>query len=108
MEKGGFTGLSRCADLAYSPARPRLARAAGPWCAAAVVFTARGAARALAHLPAVTDPIDIMLPRLVEEGRLAAYHALPGVLLQDSFWGSDAGRDTNCKFQVPDGGRGRA
>jgi hypothetical protein len=73
----------------------------GPWCTAAVLYTARGAARVLAQLPAVTDAIDVMLPRLVGAGRLAAYHALPGVLLQDSFWGSDAGRARSCSFQVP-------
>jgi hypothetical protein len=95
----------RCGGLAYSPARPHLARAVTPSCTAAVLFTARGAARALEHLHTVTDPIDVLLPRLIEEGLLLAYHALPGVHFQDSAWGSNAGRasNNNCKFQVSGG-----
>jgi hypothetical protein len=61
-----------CGMLAYSPARPALARARHPSCAAAVLFTRRGARRALGGALPVWDVIDVMYPSLIERGALEA------------------------------------
>ncbi len=61
-----------CSKLAYSRARPALARARYPSCAAAVLFTRRGARRVLGGALPVWDLIDVMYPSLIKRGALEA------------------------------------
>ena len=90
-----------CGRLRYSARRPRLARAAAPACYAATVLTARGAARVAALARPVTDGGDLMLAALVARGLLEAYVAVPGLLFQDGYWGSDTRRkDWDCPPQA--------
>jgi hypothetical protein len=72
-----------CAELRYSTHRPGLARAAAPYCGAAVVWTARGARRAAALLAPAFAGIDDMLAELIAGERLRVYLALPGLLFQE-------------------------
>jgi hypothetical protein len=71
-----------CGALRYSAHRPHLALADTPYCAAAMVFTARGARRIADLCTPVTGRFDSddMMPDLVSRRKLTAYLALPGVL----------------------------
>jgi hypothetical protein len=90
----------RCAALRYSAHRPSLARAFRPFCSAGMIFTARGARRVAELCTPVTAGLDDVMSELVGRGMVEAYLALPGVLYQDCFWGSDANRKVNMGLQV--------
>jgi hypothetical protein len=71
------------------PPRPaHLVRAHRPFCCAALLFTAAGARRALAHMVPAFDGIDYMYAALVADRRLAAYLLAPPVFFQDGYWAS--------------------
>ncbi len=80
---------------------PSAPRASRPYCAAGLIFTARSARRIAALCTPVTAGFDDMMSELVAREEVAAYLALPGVLHQDCFWGSDANRLGSSGLQVP-------
>ena len=59
-----------CSRLSYSPSRPNLMRASNPSCAAAILFTRRGARRVLRGALPIWDVIDVMYPALIEAAAL--------------------------------------
>jgi hypothetical protein len=90
----------QCGALRCSAQRPSLARVSEPHCAAGMIFTARGARRVAALCTPITAGFDDMMPELVALRKINAYLAMPGVLYQDCFWGSDANRTFNANLQV--------
>ncbi len=90
----------KCDSLLSSSRRPSLARASQPQCSAGMIFTLRGALRVAAMCTPITWSFDDMMQELVARHQLNAYLAMPGVLFQDCFWGSDAKRSKNVDPQV--------
>ncbi|EKX37960.1 hypothetical protein GUITHDRAFT_144640 [Guillardia theta CCMP2712] len=81
-----------CELLRYSSSSSSIAMAIKPSCSAAILYTRKGIQRMSQIAWPILSGIDVMLPRLVSEGRLEAYLATPPLFLQDRFFGSDANR----------------
>jgi hypothetical protein len=95
-----------CWRLRYSKGRPGLALAQKPSCSGAVIFTAKGMRNFLMYSRPVFSGVDVMLPELVWKVMVEAFLALPGILFQDGFWGSDSSRGVKkLPFQVMFRGR---
>ncbi len=90
-----------CSSVRYSPAKPHLLLAAGPACAAAILFTRKGAERVLRACTPVWDVIDMMYRLLIANGTLTAYLAHPAAFLQDRIWGSDASAERHEHIVMP-------
>jgi len=71
-----------CVNLTYNKRYPRLAKAFRPSCAAAILFTAKGARLVADLCLPVFDVIDRMYPALIRAGWLEAYLMTPAVFYQ--------------------------
>ena len=87
-----------CSLLRYGSSN-KIARAAKPVCSGAILVTRKGAARLQQLCTPIWHGIDIMLPQLIEEGKLESYVATPPIFFQDGYFGSDAGRKINIRTQ---------
>ena len=76
-----------CQALRFHPDAPLLARASSPGCAAAMVYTSKGARRVLELCRPVFHAMDVMLPELIRRGMLEAYVMMPPAFHQDAAWG---------------------
>mmetsp|Transcript_7342 Transcript_7342/g.22447 ORF Transcript_7342/g.22447 Transcript_7342/m.22447 type:complete len:280 (+) Transcript_7342:141-980(+) len=65
---------------------PVIARAFSPASTASIIFTQRGARRALALIERNFLPLDNMYAELISHGDLEAYAVTPPALYQDMFW----------------------
>ena len=77
-----------CSERSSSNEFTSWARTTSPNCAAAIVFTRKGARRILQLCKSIFWGIDNMYPQLIHAGLVDAYVLAPRAFIQDGFWAS--------------------